>query len=283
MSNEFNKEALDLLLNTARDSVHATGRVCVIPLPGKSRSLLVNGIRNTTEFIDHEEPPRNHNLLSINDVIEWARAQSTEVSFAARNLDASGDVEPVKIWVCNDEVVVTLESPGSRIYGDHANYEFKLTNDFTIIQELEASGDRAAFDQKSLIKFIRVKLWDLFENNSVRDALLKSLRNVVAQQTSNMNLGKGTFEASMATSNGQTEQWPDRITLLVRVFDDPTLLMMKRIDVVFDVDPHTKQFTLTPTLSTLEAAVNETRSDAVDIIRQATADDEKILVYMGSP
>ncbi len=263
---EFTEESLSLLCETAKSSDAAGHKFAVVPLPS-NKFATVDTISKTVTVYDNVPPKRDHKLLSIMDVVGWTKSHDTS--------------KPI-VWIGNDVITVTLDDEPTRVRGDRAVYTWRVTPEFDLLTRLSKMSPDSAFDQAALLRLLRTTLWNNFQFTDQRDALVKSLRNVVAQQTTALTQGRGTYEASMATTTGQAELWPERLAIQARVFDDTSLVTLQPIDVVFDVDAQKKQFSLWPTVSSLTAASTAVREHASEMIR-AQLVDTAALVFAGSP
>ncbi|MEI8021022.1 MAG: hypothetical protein WCH39_22645 [Schlesneria sp.] len=188
----------------------------------------------------------------------------------------------MSVWIGKDQIIVTPENRTDRLLGHRASYTFEHTPTFELLLELDPDDDSDFYQQRAFIKLLRTKLWESFASVDQRNELLRTVRNVVASQSSNMQSGKGTYEVGLETKDGDKIQWPDRLTLMDTVFDEPLFKSKYLIDVALDVDPVTKTFALWPNKGALEKAQTEARHFASVHIREKL-EHTAIAVYSGSP
>ena len=267
MSSEFSEGALKALLAEGKAAVGASNKLAIMPLLNGREFALVKA-DGSVEIRDLPEPPRKHSLNSVEDVCLWAISQQ----FAGH---------PVTIYIGDECIVATPDD--RRFEGDRASYSFVTTDQFDEIVQFSERNSSDAFDQKTLLTALRTDYRNSFASEKERDALIKSLRNVEAKQASQITQGGGTYVAGMMTAEGSMEKWPERLSMKVRVFDDPCLLKDYVLDVVFEVDAGRKTFHLWPTKQSIVAVRNEAHESVVDLVRNSVKDTDNINVYLGRP
>ena len=269
---ELSHDALELLINTSVASGGVDKQFVIGTLPGGREYVIAtrNGNNVTTEIRPISEPPRDHKLLSVDDVVSWAK----------NYCDENNGV----VYVGKDRIVVTMDEADDRVLGHKATYAFEKTPLFVLLETLSTRD--TPYQQAVLIKLLRTTLRDSFKDNQQRLDLIKALRNVTAAQNSQLASGSVSAKATYIageTVNGVAVEWPDSFILSVRVFDDDSLPTTEDVEIVFDVDANSRTFTLLPTVSSLTKAANSQRNLATEMIREKTKDDDSIKVFLGSP
>lgn len=260
-------ESLKLIQETA---VKAAGtevknRVCVRDtLPDKTKWLLIDKEGNST-LLDVSQPLRLHKLLSVQEVVAFAR-------FAKADLGSS----PI-VWIGEQVVTVTLDD--RRLFADRAIYSFRPTGEWLLIDELTQRMD--GHDQKKFLRLLRVDLAECFARDDQRLLLINNVRKVRAQQSTNLGNGSGSYDATLASSSDTAIDWPDNLDLLVRLFDDPALTLREPIRCAFDVEPMPPRFVLSPLTAHIARALGNTLELASQTIRAELKDE--IPVFLGQP
>lgn len=268
-------EAVKLIQKSAVDAsgMEVKNRVCVRnDLPDKTKWALIDKNGDVT-LKDVSQPPRSHKLLSVQEVVLFALFSSKPVDNAAERLGS----KPI-VWIGDETVFVTLDD--RRLFGDRAAYAWEQTEEFRLISSLVTKAD--GFSQKEMLRLIRLRLWENFANNEVRDRLIEGLKKLRSQTASNIGSGSGSYEANV-TAAVEDFQWPDRVTLLVRPIEDAALDTRHSIECVFEVEAGgVPKFHLIPVASQLVRAFNKTQDQASEIVR-AELDKALIPVFLGQP
>lgn len=267
----FERETMEQILSTQIDAVTADVRVKVIDVDDL-RYAVVNTARRTDEptvqIFDRTTPKRDHKIGAVADVIGFAI--SYQENF------------PV-IWIGDDTIEITFEATPERVKGDKAVYHWSKTPEWRLFEELAKARSDSAFDQKALRKLIRQTLWDSFKSDSDRTDLLKSLAKVTLAESIGAVQGKGTYEAALTGGDGAVIEWPERLALVARVFEDDSLPQSYDVDAVFDVDAAKKTFSIWPTVSSLNRAVLAVKAHPAELIREGTKTVDTIRVFTGEP
>jgi hypothetical protein len=273
VASAFSEEALNLLLDTAKAADGDTSKIRVLPVPHLNKVLFIDGFQKRANLLEIEPPQCQHELLSINDVIRWAQDHITD--------------RPI-VWVGHDQIKITLDSIDGRTRKDFAVYNLRKTPEAVLLFEL--ANENKGFDQPQIVKLLRTKLWNCFANTYERDKLIASLRNVVASQASNLQHGRGTYEASLSTADDSRGiDWPDRLDFTIRLFADRDLGGFVNVSAAFDVDPKAMRFSIWTDESSLLDAINDTIAQAHNYLVVALPQelDEGatliIPVYRGQP
>jgi len=272
MSTEFNQAALQLLLDTARSGDHAASKVHVMDLPHTKTTLVVDHT-GKIEQKPWDEPQRLEKLLSIADVIAWARDWAERADGANH----------VNIWIGESNVIATLED--RRIHQDRAVCPLTTTDVFERFGELSEMEEGDAFSTKELRDALRTMFWKCFCDDKQRDSLIRQLQRVRTQQEHGVSQGHGTYEAGVTSVvDGKPIEWPERLSMKTRVFTDLSLRREMAVDVVFEADPARKSyFALWPTKASLLEARQETLEYADEMIRNELSEIDRIRVYRGQP
>lgn len=262
---ELSEDALRLLIDTAKDSAVARSAFDVVPIKEMRKVALVNGRAGTYELKGMEPPARDHNLLTIADVVGFSKTFEPDSPY---------------VWIGDKKITVTLDD--NRVSGDIGTYGFVETAEFQKLSQLSKQGTDSEFQQVPLIKLLRTTFWDNFQYTTHRDDLISSLRKVSATQTSEVSQGRGTYDATMIDKTGISLAWPDRLSMRCNVFTDDSIVASEDIDVVFEVDANRKVFCLWPTVSSLRKAREAARNHATEMIREQLK-DTSCVVFCGNP
>ena len=265
-------EALKVIQDTAVKAagVDVKNRVCVrADLPDKERWLLIDKDGNAM-FQAASQPLRLHSLLSVQEVVAFAR-------FASRTVNGLSS-KPI-VWIGREQIVVTLDD--RRLFSDRAVYEFRPTEEWELLQKLSERTE--GMDQKSMLRLCRVELAECFAKDDARTMLIQAIRKVRAQQQSSIGNGSGSFDASLNSAAVEDGSWPDYIDLSVRIFDDPALTVRKPIRCAFEVEPMPPRFVLSPLTAHIARAWNETLELASETIRAELKAEPGIPVFLGQP
>lgn len=272
MSTEFSDAALQRIMDVAKLANGAKDRVLVTEIDGGTKLLISDSYQGTKDIIPKTPGPFHRSLYDLDSISRFVRDHAT------------GDV-PCSVWI-GKEVYVIRHEQVSLARGDSYIYSLSYTPEFQMLVDME-QDEGQSFSQSELIDLIRVKLWYLFKSDKVRDTLLNQLRKIVAQQTSAIQSGRGTYEAGLQTQSGETIEWVDRFVLQVKCFDDAQIPEASQdVEVVFTVDPHSKTFTLLPTLRSLRAAQQLEFEKISEILEESIighACDGYVSFYKGCP
>ena len=184
------KDTLQLLIDTARSGQSTHQLVEARFLPDKTSYLLIDGFSGTSEVVPIPEATRKHVLLSVSDVIAWANDYAEKV-------DDEDVSKKVSVWISDSEIAVTPEDRVDRLLGHRAVYEFRVTPVFELLLRLADQSDHDVYQQKAFLKLLRTTLFDSFAKPESRDFLIKTIRNVVATQVSNIQSGKGDVRSGL--------------------------------------------------------------------------------------
>lgn len=265
---------LETLKHVQQTAVQAAGvdvknRVCVRDgLPDKTKWMLIDK-DGKSELHDVSQPPRQHRLLSVQEVVAFARLARTETGFNS---------QPI-VWIGSERIIVTLDD--RRLFGDRAIYEFRPTEEWELVNKLAESVE--GLIQSKFLRLLRVELAESFGNDDVRRDLIQRLRKVRAQQQSNIGNGSGSYEASLTSGSEEAILWPDNVDLSIRVFDDPALKNRSLIRCAFEVEPQPPRFQLSPLTAHVANALNEALELASETIRAELKSDSGIPVFLGQP
>ena len=269
-------ESVKHLQKTAVEAagVEVKNRVCLRnDLPDKTKWMLIDKEGNHT-LLDVSQPARAHKLLSVQEVVAFAMlAIAKEAQPSLSNVGHA----PI-VWIGDETIFVTLDD--RRLFGDRATYDFEKTEEFKLLESLFGKSD--GFAQKEILRLIRLRLWESFEDYEVRDRLIEGLKKLRSSQASNLGSGSGTFEANV-TAAVEDFQWPERLKFRVRPIDDAALTSAHTIECVFEIELGGQpKFHLLPVLSQLSKAFKAAQSEASETIR-AQLDKQPIPVFLGQP
>jgi hypothetical protein len=227
------KDALDRVVELARMSPMPT----VVELakePPHRYGLAENG---KLQIIDAAPLPRNHKLLSLEAVADWA----------VRFLTAAEG--PCVIWYSRKAVAV-VEDLYRR---DRGTYELRLSHPLLKLMALERQG--AGMTQKAMVKFLRV---DMAGCLGAAGNFLEQVRKVVfrtcGESAGLVQHGKASLGKSIMAELQGAEAVPELVVFDVPCFDN-LYLPSQQVAVAVDIDAATETFSLTPLPGTIELAL----------------------------
>lgn len=270
-------EALKIIQDTAVKAagVDVKNRICVREtLPDKTKWLLIDKDGGSTMY-DVSQPPRQHRLLSVQEVVAFAQLADEDVTRLLSHDDSQESHSPI-VWIGADQIIVTLDD--RRLFGDRATYQFEPTPEWKLILMLAERAD--GLDQKSLLRLLRVQLAESFADDQSRLLLISMVRKLRAQQQSTIGNGSGSYDTTLA-AGGEIE-WPDSVDLSVSVIDDPALTTRSLVRCVIEVEPQPPRFLLTPMAAHIARAERHSRELASDVIREQLKSTQ-IPVFLGQP
>lgn len=265
---DFPSLELEALQHLEEQAVAAAGnnvqnRIALFDHPDKRCKLLVDK-NGDHEVLNVPPPPRNHKLLTCNEVVAYARLMKPET--------------PI-VWIGAFGIVVTHDA--ERILGHKADYRFRRTEEFKYVQE---DLGKEPLSQKDFLALLRIRLARSFDSEDLRMILVKSVRSLKTSIDQTARQGGGSYETGLVSTANEKIEWPDTLKLRLSVFEDSSIDMPQIVECVLDVDPTNvhKPFTITPIKSDLAKAISKVVALASDVIR-AELDKETISVFTGEP
>jgi len=206
------------------------------------------------------EPPRNHSVDTLADLIELANR------FA-------DDGQPV-IWVGETRVILVIDDAGHRV--DTVEYALEQSDAFKTLKGLHIS--QSWHEQKAFIRLLRIN----FGRALAPGLLLDRVRKVRFENSQITTAEKTRDRESMGkdiTSRVATnDEIPESVCLELPVFE---LCEPESVQCAVDVDPSRGLFQLIPFPDEMERAVDHALMSISNVIGADV--EEEVLVYRGEP
>lgn len=220
--------------------------------------VYADGTRETYDI----EPPRLHQLLSVDDIgrfVDYCR-------------ELGGGRQSV--WISPDGCDILMRDEAYSTREDRGSLTFTQTPLFALIADLNA--DR--YNQAQVIRMLRTTLYDAFLDDNERTRWIGRFKSLT--QTTTVERGSASQKIG---GSDPLESWPDFLTLHTRVFDDPVLAtsVPHTIRVNLEMDPATKVFELIPLESHLVKAIQAEVNELTTHIRATLSEETHI--FRGRP
>lgn len=296
----LDKPTLELLQQTAVQAAGAENKAHVVAID-QEPDHIYGVVDSAGSFVRYEaEPlPRNHVLVTLDEVLKYAKHASGQVappkttkliegptaqpaagsSLSADDTDAGDDdgvpTGETVVWYDRPAIVVVIDDLTRR---DRATMRLNLTPQMKLLLELEDKERK--FDQPAFRRLLKIELAGCRQDDAV-------LNWVSAMKFSNNSTSAGVI-TNQRTSLGQAiddealselGSCPDEITLQVRVFDDPSLRETWPIVCAVEVLPAERSFRLVPLPLELHNAVESELS----VIGQHLVTNLDCPVFRGQP
>lgn len=237
-------EALQLFKTAVEGAAGAASKAHFTMIDGRPREVAKVGADGSVTFLDAAPPDRRHVLASVAQV-------PTFVEFATEKLNGRPSV-----WydASGVRVVVVDDAPSHR--ADFAAVDFDHDQTFVRLSNLAGTW----FPQKAFVRLLRVDLADAATESSLN--LLKVSRVIGFSESTGshgtVELGRQSLGKDIESQiRSEVGDFPDSVTLNVRIFDDPFLTRRFEITCAVDVNPREGTFNLAPLPGQLSEAVDE--------------------------
>jgi len=142
------------------------------------------------------------------------------------------------------------------------------------------------FDQRSLIRFLRIEL-----AGAVEDAVVSNFRNITFRTRgggdASINHGDESLGRSVESSVEARSEIPEVITAFVPVYKNPGLGMRFPIRLGVDIDPHASTITLVPLPDAITIAMEEAQREIGVILSEqaetVSTTERSVSVFYGTP
>ena len=216
------------------------------------------------ERVECDPDPRLHGFDSLQALIAFAKNASE---------GKHGGGKEVVVWHSGNMVRVVLDDKTRR---DAATLLLMRTPQWSELASGETAKPRGQVD---FAKFLRINMADTLPDGST---LLHQIRNVSfksgADAEGAIQQGKESFGKAINAQVLGVEAFPEEITLNVRLFDVPDLVIRRHIVCALDILVHEQMFRLVP----LPMQLSNAMSSAIDVIAGRLEHDLECPVYRGS-
>lgn len=270
-------ESLQHITSLARDSVAAKDRVAIIKLPDEPPG--VYGViypDGTLERNYADPPPRNHQLLSVDQIPGIVEAFSAyEVSNGAGELRKQHPT----VWLSPTSVIVLEDDHAESLRLSKAVCPLKWTPEFAFLKSCSERDNELS--QKEFIRKLRILLADALGEQL--DSVVKVMRDIKfgsrSEGAGSVQRGKESYGKSIeAQVYSEVGQIPEELVLSVRVFDDPALKVRYPLRVALEIDTAANTFSLLPSQQAITNLLDEALGGIRDLLGKIDCP-----VYYGIP
>ncbi len=263
------RDALELIQETAQKAAGAAGKVQILDLPKEPKHVYgvveADGKLHRIEAAPH---PRQHKLLSVHQVGDFVAEITQRLT-----------VKPT-VWYSPAAVAIVLDDTVDLNTAGVASCPLVYTPQFVLLRKLETMTSLA---QKPFVRMLRKDLFDCLESD-VAQQLLRSVRslNFKEAMSGHARIDQGReslgreIEAEVTSTIGPL---PEYVTLDVRVFTDPALILRRPVKCALEVDAGEQWLALTPMPLELDNALQSEMEHLEGMLEQAT----DVPVIYGTP
>lgn len=262
------KDSIELIQDSAVAAAGARNKIEIVKLPGEPEYIY--GVVNAAGELERHETvaaPRKHRLLGVDQVGTFVTEMSSRL-----------ECEPT-VWYAPDGVRIVLDDGKELNRHGGGIVPLVFTPQFARLKELEKG---VKFGQKEFVRLLRNQLVDCMTEDL--EKLLRSVRslNFSSQRGSSATINQGreslglTIEAEVASTVGPI---PETVTLQVRVFTDPSLIIQRKILCSMDADASDNTLCLTPLPMQLDTALQ----DEMEHLHRLLEGAVEVPVFYGVP
>jgi hypothetical protein len=253
-------DAIELIQNTA---INASKAEVLEVEQDPDHVLRIAKPDGSVERIECDPTPREHEFASLEALIKFTKS-------AQEGKHTAGDVV---VWYDNRNVRVVLDDKTRR---DKGRLILVWTPQWL---ELWEDATAKARGQVDFARFLRINMADTLPDGSKLLQLIREVKFRAGQDgEGKIEQGKESFGKAINAQVLGVEAFPEEVTLDVRVFDVPDLVMRAKIVCALDILVHEQMFRLVPLPMQLSNAI----ARAIDEIAGRLRAELECPVYRGS-
>lgn len=278
------REAIDRVADLATKASAAA----ILPIDGDKEKVVIacNGDLITHELPKRLTPARDHNVLTLDDIVEVVKNHG---HFEMLPVPTEGDTgkayRAATIWHTFGKVTALLNNPYITYPNktDRVSMGLTISPPFERLTRFDQQPTARHFDQKALIRLLKIDLGDYGEF----DALIGVLRNIkfTAQQggDSNVQHGRESMGRTIDAAVTGADAIPESFDVVCPVYVNPDLVeITAKIKCHLEIDVPEQIFVVTPSPADLLAAKQHIHEIIGDKLQELLGDYDAP-VYFGSP
>lgn len=230
-------EAISYIRKLTDEASSATGKVAVVTLPDNTFLVVDNeGCHDTPK------PLPQSRTIELDGVIEFSKVL---IDFKARH-----EATPT-IWYDTDGVVAVVKDAPNSLMNWTAVQSFEKTKQHASLLQPTSANHR------QFLRLIRTLWWDCFDDNSVRDDLVKTLQKLdfTNSTKSEVSAGRANYGMSQTVNaDGHDLTRFQELSLSIRLYTDPSLETRHQVTCLLDIDLEKQTFCIIPLGDALQRA-----------------------------
>lgn len=217
-----------------------------------------------------EPPPRRHEARSLATVVDFVQ-----------EFHGGEAGQKVAVWFDRGGVTALLDDDTRR---DRVTMPLTLTAPMQVLKGLNPQTD---FEQKALIRLLRMQLGDCLPDGSFLACVRKLKFRSTQDGQSVVEVGKSSIGRTLEAEVSGAGTFPEEVTLYPQVWNE--LNVRSAVRCVVDAEPTNQRFQLVPAPGEIERALRHAEDELRDMIGRLLDDaglaagDDAVVPYYGRP
>lgn len=230
-------EAINSVRELANRALSGKEKIGVLVLPDETFVV----VSNDGSYSDAKKIPKDRHI-ELDGVVEFGKVLS---DFKARH-----QANPT-IWYDTDGVLAVISDTPDSLFKWNVCQQFEKTKQHTALLGPQPANHR------QFLRQIRTLWWDCFEDNALRDDLVKALKKLdfTNATKSEVSAGRANYGLSQTVNaDGDNLDRFSELSLMIRLYTDPSLDYRHQVTCLLDIDLEKQTFCIIPLGDALQRA-----------------------------